>query len=120
MDIPASGTDSRCGPVSRVAVDDGGNVYATCPGGVAVADSSGTGLGFLPLHSSSLSYGDGYGPSGSPAVPVPTAIEIGEDGYLYVATEGALYRVAVRVGPATFGTGRIVRPHPRTGTDPLR
>ena len=106
----------------RVAVDDGGNVYATCPGGVAVADSSGTGLGFLPLHSSSLSSGDGGGdsPSGSPAVPLPTAIEIGEDGYLYVATEGALYRVAVRVGPATFGTGRIVRPHPRTGTDPLR
>ena len=92
--------------VFSIVVDNGGNVYASYPGGVVVIASSGTEIASLALSSADTkSKNDKDKPT---AAAIPTALEIGDDGYLYVSTSTSLMRIQSRIGPAVIGTDMVI------------
>ena len=105
---------TKCSSTSTVSdvkpalgVDNEGNVYASYPGGVVVVDARGTDIASLAL--SPLAKNNSSGKStGSPIIP--TAMEIGDDGYLYVSTATSLMRIRSRIGPAIIGTDMVIPP----------
>jgi len=92
-DVPARPGDQHAG-ATALTLDNEGNVYATYPGRLVVIDEKGNNVGSISLN----------------GAEVPTAVEIGDDGYLYVSTASSLLRVRVRVGPAKIGTDMVIPP----------
>jgi len=97
-----------------IVIDNGGNVYASYPGGVVVIDSSGTEIASLALSSANTgSKNDNDKHTAAAVLPsdsliIPTALEIGDDGYLYVSTSTSLMRIQSRIGPAVIGTDMVI------------
>ena len=100
--------------VVSIVIDNGGNVYASYPGGVVVIDSSGTEIASLALSSANTgSKNDNDKHTAAAVLPsdsliIPTALEIGDDGYLYVSTSTSLMRIQSRIGPAVIGTDMVI------------
>ena len=79
---------------------------ASYPGGVIAIASSGTEIASLALSSADTkSKNDNDKPA---AAAIPTALEIGDDGYLYVSTSTSLMRIQSRIGPAVIGTDMVI------------
>uniref|UniRef100_A0A7S3Q0M8 Uncharacterized protein n=2 Tax=Chaetoceros debilis TaxID=122233 RepID=A0A7S3Q0M8_9STRA len=87
-----------------LTLDANGNIFATYPGGIAILDSEGDLLATVELNldasSSSSSHTD--------HLVVPTAIVIGNDGYLYVSTTTTLLRWRIKSKPLDYPTNLIV------------
>ena len=97
--------------VVSIVIDNGGNVYASYPGGVVVIDSSGTEIASLAISPAITgSKNDDKPCAALPAdfLIIPTALEIGDDGYLYVSTSTSLMRIQSRIGPAIIGTDMVI------------
>lgn len=73
-----------------LAVSHGGRFFVTVQDGVLILDPT---LGVL----------------GKLAVPAPTAVALGGDGYLYVASSSRLYRIRTKEKPVELPTNRIAR-----------
>ena len=88
-----------------LAVDNEGNVYASYPGGVVVTDARGDEIASLVLPSSAK---NNSSDESTGSLIIPTAMEIGDDGYLYVSTATSLMRIRTRTGPAILGTDMVI------------
>mmetsp|Transcript_9656 Transcript_9656/g.27066 ORF Transcript_9656/g.27066 Transcript_9656/m.27066 type:complete len:559 (+) Transcript_9656:177-1853(+) len=91
---------------TAMAVDNEGNVYASYIGGIVVIDSKGTEIASLALSSAAKNNDKAAAPSDS--LIVPTAMEIGDDGYLYVSASTSLMRIRSHIGPAIIGTNMVI------------
>jgi hypothetical protein len=85
------------------------------PGALVVAQS---GRMFISVHDGVLIVDQSFGVLGKVLVPLdepPTALSLGGDGYLYVASKTRLYRIRTREQIATHETNRVRTP-PKYGT----
>jgi hypothetical protein len=83
-----------------MTIDDQGNIFASYPGGVTIIDSHGELLATVQI--------EGNTENGTKLDVVANALTIGNDGYLYIATDAALQRYKIKSKMLQYPTNLIV------------